>query len=136
MILRGPKKKIELQIVSGPDNENWCKVEIRLDYDEGVWTSPVDPCLRGHEVIELAQWLRSVANGQPDTLELHFLEPELAFGFISDSEPIVRISLRYSMSPPQIRDSSDEFHFDIPAERNQLERASDDLMNYIQAKSV
>lgn len=66
-------------------DSDWLNIKIRVRLAAGSWTS-IDPSLLMWELASLAEWLGSIAEGNPVDLEESFLEPNLRFE-LTQSEP-------------------------------------------------
>jgi len=81
------------------DDGNWVRVVGRVEHPLGGWTFD-DPCLTTAELEQLAGWFDGVAKGAPDPDAGYFLEPNLEFGWTSDPEPFVDVTLAHECAPP------------------------------------
>lgn len=123
MIFRGPMIRLAITLRSGPDTEDWCRVQVTLDTATNRW-SGIDPCLTGAEARKLAAWLDAAAAGAP-VERLEFLEPELAFTLDSERAGWLRVELRYNLQPNWADLPPEQpFYVLLPAEPGQLQRAA------------
>jgi hypothetical protein len=123
MRLHGPERRIDLDIVSGPDAEDWCRVCVTIADPEGHW-SATDSCLQGAEVQRLADWLHAIASGSSAARKIEFMEPELSFALVPGEPQLLRVFLRWNLRPAWVDDDSkEEFCQDYPVEAGQLRRA-------------
>lgn len=142
MILRGAKRKLTLDIASGPGDGGWCKMVLTLDLPEGYWKSHKVSCLLAEEIEEISEWMLSISEGKPVDDALKFIEDALAFQFIKEDEPRIRVCMNpWFFRPPWVRhDDNDEYFVDFPfvefpAEPKQLRRASKDLVDDLKKTS-
>lgn len=142
MILRGPNKKLMLDIASDPDEVGWCKIILALDTPEGYWKSHKVSCLLVDEIEEISEWMLSISEGKPVDDTLKFIEDALVFQFIEEDEPRIRLCMNpWFFRPPWVRhDDNDEYFVEFPfvefpAEPKQLARASKELMESLKKRS-
>jgi hypothetical protein len=113
--------------VCRPDAEDWCRVEITIDFPTRRW-STADSCLQGTEVNWLINWLESAANDNQPPERIHFLEPELSFELREDGGRWLRIYLQYSVRPIWVKIHPDEeFFVEFPVTPDSLRRAAASL---------
>lgn len=85
MELRGPNSdSFEMRVIgyhSGPggnDTEaNRLRVYTRASFDGHAWTV-IHPILQTREILDMAEWLDTLATSSPPTPELKFLEPNVS----------------------------------------------------------
>ena len=125
MILRGPRGFFQLDVVSGPDSEGWCRVHVHVESPEGSWSAR-DACLQRSEVGRLAAWLQAVAEQKAGVGQLDFTEPELSFAF--DGKGSVSVHLSWNLLPSWAAHKPETlFCLEYPAEPGQLLKAAASL---------
>jgi hypothetical protein len=99
--------------LAGDWDDRWLVISGKVDLEDRSWSFN-DPCLLIEEARELAEWLRSAADGrierdppiagQDPMPSLSFMEPALAFGVSSrnESELTVRIHFTAEGAPPRL----------------------------------
>jgi hypothetical protein len=82
-------------------DSNWLRIRTHVSLPEGSW-SVTDPTLLTYEVVELADWLDAVANGNQKTSSLWFVEPNLEFEIAhgEDKEKFLRVNFAIELLPP------------------------------------
>ena len=104
---------LNIEVISGPDYENWCRIRLQVNSPEGKWTSPVDPCIMGDELCSLEGFLSSERR---DFTKIEFTEPELSFQ--AEGEELI-VRLRFGMCPPW-DDPDDGQIFSFPNARESM----------------
>jgi hypothetical protein len=132
MRLHGPENRFELDILSGPDSEGWCKIRVTIT-QPGVHHTATASCLRGIEIRRLSEWLERIADGSPIGEIIEFMEPELSFALLPGDPQCIRVFLRWNLRPNWL-DKGEEFFQDYPAEPGQLRRAAASLRTWFERK--
>ena len=123
MLLRGPQRRFELNLVPGAGRENWCRIDVRVETPEARWTA-ADVCLKNDEVSCLAGWLEAAAVDQIHEREIDFLEPELSFAF-PENNASLRVCFRDNLRPPWLKEEVDgRFFQDYPVTPADMQRAA------------
>jgi hypothetical protein len=66
-----------------------------------------DACLTTFELADLADWFRALGEGLEDRTECEFIEPNLAFRYMSGPAPVLRVRFAYESAPPELRTAAD-----------------------------
>ena len=80
--------------------ESWLNINVSVRCLQGMWQIK-DECLLLHEVEELAEWLKAIAERKPVEKEISFTEPNLRFQVVNNTAyiPIIRVSFMAEMRP-------------------------------------
>lgn len=131
MKLNGQDKSFELWVVDYQfrDNKNdeydsnWLTIGIRLNGFKREWTTS-DPCLLTWELKLLTDWLQKILTGDFEEKEIEFIEPNLKFEFVNNTNDSYKIRTHLTLESRPVWFTDDEtFSFDIDVDRGQLEQS-------------
>ncbi|GAA2615352.1 WapI family immunity protein [Streptomyces axinellae] len=120
--------RYQFPVVSGDQyDDNWLVAGGEVTTPEGSWSFTA-PCLLTDEARQISPWLRAAGGATPagTHLDLHFLEPVLAFGH-TGSGP-VRVHLSHEAAPPWLDGDErlTEYVIEIKATAAGLRQAADE----------
>lgn len=108
---------------------NWLVIAVTASDGDRNWSFR-HPCLLTTELQSLAAWFDAIADGNVDTDEIHFIEPNLAFRKVSDQRTgiTIRVSFELEARPPWRReDDWGSVWLEFPVTSQTLTAAADDV---------
>lgn len=127
MRFAGEQTKLTIKIVSGPDNEGWCKLSVMLEDEYGTWQSPSAPCIMFSELKALSDFFNVIEESDQEGA-IDFIEPALAFRCENENFNVI---LSYEFYPSWADKSEDAFVVSLPISKKSLKYSRNYLEQYI-----
>jgi hypothetical protein len=108
-------------------DSNWLNVNLLVSHPRGSWKR-TEPALLTYEVERLADWFEQLARGDRETRFQGFIEPNISFELIGNSEATLRIFFDLEFKPPwAVQDADEEHYLDFPLNPSELRDAAESL---------
>ena len=125
-------KVVNYQFPTSRDKDydgNWLTIYLNVKSQFGNW-HVIDPSLLTWEIEELIDWLMTLSrNENPEYLHQEFIEPNLSFQLLSDSNNAIKeIRIHFQLEcVPKHADGDKEYFVIFEANNEELKRIAEDL---------